>query len=172
MHGRLILFVALLVACIAVPGGVLAQNATPVATTIALPTPTGPYSVGRTSFDWVDTARDEPFSEDTADQRQLVVWVWYPTEPLPNAPHAAYLPGVWGDLVGEALRIDLSGVEIHAVEGVPLALVHQRYPVVILSPGSGFVPAFYTALSEELASHGYIVVGVNHTYNAGGNGLR
>jgi predicted dienelactone hydrolase len=97
----------------------------------------------------------------------LVVWVWYPTEPLPNAPHTAYLPGVWGDLVSESLRIDLSGVEIHAVEGVPFALVHQRYPVVILSPGSGFVPAFYTALSEELASHGYIVVGVNHTYNAG-----
>ena len=35
--------------------------------------------------------------------------------------------------------------------------------MLVLSP-SGFPPLFLAALAEELASHGYVVVGVNHTY--------
>jgi pimeloyl-ACP methyl ester carboxylesterase len=35
--------------------------------------------------------------------------------------------------------------------------------VLVLSP-SGFPPLFLTALAEELASHGHVVAGVNHTY--------
>jgi hypothetical protein len=32
-----------------------------------------------------------------------------------------------------------------------------------MSP-SGFPPLLLAAIGEELASHGYVVVGVNHTY--------
>jgi dienelactone hydrolase len=35
--------------------------------------------------------------------------------------------------------------------------------VLVLSP-SGFPPLLLSTLAEELASHGYVVVGVNHTY--------
>ena len=166
MRGRLIVFVALLIVGLASPGGVSAQEASPVPAEITLATPTGPYGVDRTSLEWTDSARDESFTDDPADRRQLVIWVWYPAEPMPDAARAAYLPGVWGELVGDALRIDLDRITIHAIEGAPVALDEPRYPVVILSPGSGFVPAFYAALAEELASHGFIVVGVNHSYNA------
>lgn len=38
-----------------------------------------------------------------------------------------------------------------------------RYPVLVLSP-SGFPPLLLAAIAEELASHGYVVVRVNHTY--------
>src|SRR5215213_11145711 len=82
--------------------------------------------------------------------------------PLPRP----YLPGLWGDLVGDALALDLSRITVHAVEDAPVAADEPRYPLVLLSPGSGIMPAVYTALAEELASHGFIVVGVNHTYNA------
>jgi hypothetical protein len=39
------------------------------------------------------------------------------------------------------------------------------YPVLIFSP-AGFSPLSYAAIVEELASHGYIVLGINHTYDA------
>jgi pimeloyl-ACP methyl ester carboxylesterase len=37
------------------------------------------------------------------------------------------------------------------------------YPVLLLSP-SGFPPLLLSAIAEELASYGFMVVGVNHTY--------
>jgi predicted dienelactone hydrolase len=162
------LLLSLLFTAFTDPRGVVAQQASPVLAEaeIALPTPTGPYGVGRTSFDWVDPSRDEPFTDDPADRRELVIWVWYPAERMSDADRATYLPGTWGALMGQALRFDLDQISVHAVEGTPVARGEARYPVVILSPGSGFMPAVYTALAEELASHGFIVVGVNHTYNA------
>ena len=39
----------------------------------------------------------------------------------------------------------------------------SRYPVLVLSP-SGFPPLLFGSLAEELASQGFVVVGVNHTY--------
>lgn len=38
--------------------------------------------------------------------------------------------------------------------------------MLIFSHGNGMNSAFYTALLEEIASYGYIVVGIDHTYNA------
>ena len=35
--------------------------------------------------------------------------------------------------------------------------------MLVLSP-SGFPPLLMGAIAEELASHGFVVVGVNHTY--------
>jgi predicted dienelactone hydrolase len=166
MSGRLIMLATLLLVGLATPSGASTQEASPVPTTITLPTPTGSYAVGRTTFEWIDTARDEPFTPDSADQRELIVWVWYPVEPSSAAEGADYLPGLWGEVVGNALALDLGRITVHAVEDAPVTADEPRYPIVLLSPGSGFIPAVYTALAEELASHGFIVVGVNHTYNA------
>jgi hypothetical protein len=38
-------------------------------------------------------------------------------------------------------------------------------PVLLFSP-AGFSPLSYSAIMEDLASHGYTVVGINHTYDA------
>ena len=166
MQGRLIVFICVLIVSLSGARGVLAQDASPVPAAIILPAPTGPQAVGRTSFEWIDRTRDEPFTDDPADRRDLVIWMWYPAEPMPDAERAAYLPGLWGDLIGDALGLDLDHVAVHAVADAPVASAQPRYPVVLLSPGSGFMSAFYTAIAEEVASHGFIVVGVNHTYNA------
>jgi dienelactone hydrolase len=166
MHGRLIVLVWVLIVGLADAPGVLAQDASPVPDAVTLAVPTGPQAVGRTSFEWIDRTRDEPFTDDPADDRELVIWMWYPAEPMPDAERAPYLPGLWGDLIGDALGLDLDRVAVHAVADAPVASGQSRYPLVLLSPGSGIMPAVYTALAEELASHGFLVVGVNHTYNA------
>jgi dienelactone hydrolase len=44
-----------------------------------------------------------------------------------------------------------------------VATDQSTYPVLVLSPG-GFLPLLLAAIGEELASHGYVVVGVNRTY--------
>src|SRR5262249_7587008 len=40
------------------------------------------------------------------------------------------------------------------------------FPVLIFSPGFGGTPSMYTVQLEEMASQGYIVVGINHPYGS------
>ncbi|WP_018682638.1 alpha/beta hydrolase family protein [Actinokineospora enzanensis] len=48
--------------------------------------------------------------------------------------------------------------------GAPMA--PGRFPLVLFSPGYGGSRATGAALAEDLASHGYLVVAVDHTYEA------
>jgi dienelactone hydrolase len=127
-----------------------------------LPVPTGRHRVGRVSFDWVDPGRTEIYSPDPRDRRALVVWVWYPAAPGPDAERAVYLPEPWAP-AGQLLGLDAAGLHSHALVNAPVADDQSSYPVLVLSP-SGFPPLLLAAIAEELASHGYVVVGVNHTY--------
>jgi dienelactone hydrolase len=128
----------------------------------SLPAPTGRHQVGRASFDWVDPNRAELYSANPQDRRELVVWVWYPAAPSPGAERAAYLPEAWAP-AGQLLGLDAAGLRSHAMEHAAVADEQASYPVLVLSP-SGFPPLLLAAIAEELASHGYVVAGVNHTY--------
>jgi hypothetical protein len=128
----------------------------------ALPEPTGPHSVGRVSYDWVDPTRNEIYAADPDDRRELVVFVWYPVNPQPAAEFATYLPPEWAP-AAEFLGLNLAGVSSHAIREAAVAADNSVYPVLLLSP-SGFPPLLLAAIAEELASHGFVVVGVNHTY--------
>src|SRR5262245_29404242 len=134
------------------------SNTTHATLTSVLPSPTGPHSVARISADWTDPTRSEQFSVDPDDRRELVVWLWYPATPDPDAKPATYLPNAWAP-VSQFLGLDVDGLRSHATEDAPLAQRDSRYPVVVLSP-SGFPPLLMSALAEEVTSHGYVVVGV------------
>ena len=127
-----------------------------------LPSPTGRRPVGRVSLEWVDPKRAEIYASNPADRRELVVWVWYPAAPDPRTDHAGYLAEPWHP-IAEFLGLDIVGVRSHAVPDAAVSEDAAVYPVLVLSP-SGFPPVFLSAVAEELASHGYVVVGVNHTY--------
>ena len=145
---------------------------------VVLPVPTGPYAVGRVSFDWVDESREEIFrskQEKNAGpakrrKRELMVWFWYPAAPDAGAKPGAYLPGKWGRALererGPFLWQRLDWVQAHAIPDAPVSAAQPGYPVLIFSTGYGRVPTDYTALAEELASHGYVVVGIANTYSA------
>lgn len=53
-----------------------------------------------------------------------------------------------------------------AVVNADVAPDSDAYPVIIFSHGLGGICNFSTVFVEELASHGYIVIGVNHTYSS------
>jgi Platelet-activating factor acetylhydrolase, isoform II len=129
-----------------------------------LPLPTGAHPVGRVSFDWVDHARFDIYAANPDAHRELVVFVWYPASPQPAGNFAPYLPLPWAP-TADFLGLDVSGLRSHAIPDARLAAGRAAYPVLLLSP-SGFTPLLLGAIAEELASHGFIVVGVNHTYEA------
>ena len=135
----------------------------------ALPQPTGSLAVGRTLFDWTDTSRPEPFATQGQPNRELAVWLWYPAAPPAGAQPAAYLPRAWADAVGRSQGIawqDPNSIHATAIADAPFAPAPTGYPVLLLSPGMGRTPADYSALAEDLASHGYVVVGITPTYSA------
>lgn len=133
---------------------------------IVLPTPTGPSRVGRASFHRIDGSRPEPFTEDPSDHREVLFQIWYPAEPTGGtvAPYVDSVP------VDEVFGYSFVGIErlmkarSHAFTGVKVSSARKRYPVIIFSHGLGRVAAHYTTFLENLASHGYIVVGVDSPF--------
>ncbi|HEX2992480.1 MAG TPA: hypothetical protein VHO49_17480 [Anaerolineales bacterium] len=139
---------------------------------LELPEPTGHYSVGRTVFRWVDTSRPEVMTEDPGDFREVMAMVWYPAE-TGNGVNAGYFPGLpaisnalvqsrevaWWEV--KDLRFIRSDSRVDAR---PLK-DRAPYPVVLVLPGNATNIEFYSVLASEIASHGYIVVGLNHPYD-------
>lgn len=141
-----------------------------------LPAPTGPYAVGRTQFDWVDTARMDPLADVPATPRAVNVWLWYPAAVMPASRPAPYLPASWRTAAGHSESFvnraanGLLGLvavarapRSHAYRDAPPAAAPAPFPVLIMQPGMGLAAPDYTALAEDLASHGYVVVGLNET---------
>jgi dienelactone hydrolase len=108
-----------------------------------------------------DPSRPDPFATD-GRPRELAVWIWYPAVPGSTGPAAPYIPASWADLVENEgpFSQDLRAVDAHAIADAPL---EGHPPAVVLLPGLGQPVASYTALAEDLASHGFAVVGVNPT---------
>ncbi|GAB2498721.1 alpha/beta hydrolase [Promicromonospora xylanilytica] len=158
----------------AAPGAMAAASAgSPAAapsaqdTTLALPEPTGPYPVGLTPLHLVDDERADPWRPE--EQRQLMVSVWYPA--VPGGEPAPYTTEAVSAAVVEASGIPaepglLATVETNSSDRAR-ALPGKR-PLVVLSPGASMSRESLTALAEELASRGYVVAGVDHTYEARG----
>ncbi|MFG1607675.1 alpha/beta hydrolase family protein [Actinoplanes sp. NPDC049265] len=138
--------------------------APPVATVtqLTLPPPTGPDRVGTVTLHLVDRSRPDPWVASER-VRELMVQIWYPARTVRGYPRADWVsPGL-------AARINPPG------SGFALPVTHGhvgapprpgRHPVVVYSPGFGLERTGSTALVEDLASHGYVVVTIDHTHDA------
>src|SRR5512133_693315 len=47
-------------------------------------TPSGPYAVGTTTYEWTDTQRLETYTDAPEDYRKLAVQFWYPADQKPG----------------------------------------------------------------------------------------
>lgn len=129
--------------------------------------PSGPHAVGRTTYAWTDTARDEVHTEDPDDRRELSVTVWYPARPAADAPRAPYMPRALAELFETVNGLSagrLQAIRANAVQDAPLADEPATFPVLVFDPGFSATPFQYTVLLEELASQGYVVFGMSHPY--------
>jgi Platelet-activating factor acetylhydrolase, isoform II len=59
---------------------------------------------------------------------------------------------------------DLSLVRTHSVADSDVSTEERSYPVVIMRAGGGALTTDFTTLAEDLASHGYFVVGFDAPY--------
>jgi predicted dienelactone hydrolase len=132
---------------------------------VTLPELTGPYAVGRTIYRWTDEARLETYTSQEDDQRGLSIWVWYPAGETTSEP-APYMTKGMNALFQPLLGLDAAQIHSHAIADTVADIEQAPYPVLVFSPGNGLNSVLYTALLEEIASHGYIVVGIDHSYNA------
>ncbi len=136
---------------------------------ITLPNPTGPFAVGRTTFDWKGESPD-PLAPVGGTKQEVLVWIWYPaagqtavTDDYLPAPWRAAIEGTRSGLI-RILTRDLSKVHAHSLRNADISPQQPSYPVVIFRAGSSGQVTNYTTLVEDLASHGYIVVGVDAPY--------
>jgi hypothetical protein len=136
---------------------------------VQLAQPRGPYAIGTVTYHWVDTSREEIFTAEPGDHRELIAQVWYPAEPQPDAPRAPYLPDA-DTVTPHMARLTrfppyffshLRYVTTHAVEAAPVAAAQKAYPVLIYLTGLDGFRQISTFQVEELVSQGYIVVGID-----------
>ena len=136
--------------------------------------PTGPYKVGTVTYDWKDEQREETFTSDPGDKRELMVQIWYPADSQAKGRTAPYISNA--DVFAEgfstilnlpkALFTTFGYVKTHAIESAELSQKESTYPVLLFSHGFSGHKNQNTFQVEQLASHGYIVVGIDHTYSS------
>ncbi len=89
-----------------------------------------------------------------ATRHAIVSMIWYPVDA--NVSESAYEIGAPGDPIFKG--------HLHAVDA-PFSTARSRYPLLMLSHGTGGTAADLDWLGAALAAHGYVVVGVNHPGN-------
>ncbi|MFB9204742.1 alpha/beta hydrolase family protein [Nonomuraea spiralis] len=156
------MFLRLLVAALGATA-TLTVPAQATALTLTLPRPGGPHPIGTAELYLVDPSRTDPY---TGSKRELMISLWYPAKPgggdrapyLPPAAAALYIKD--NGLSPQQVRLPLT----HARLGAPVR--GTRLPVLLYSPGNGADRGDNTAVVEELASRGYLVVTVDHTHDS------
>lgn len=158
-----------------------------------IPPPTGPHAIGEKTYYWIDSSREETFTEAPNDHRELRVRVWYPAREDTQLERARWLPNAdsaSADLVTLLAHVRDSGLDLvpswlwlpsRVLSYLGLARTWSRegaasapggpHPLLLFSHGLYGFPAQNMALVQELVSHGYVVAGIQHSYTSVGGVL-
>ena len=149
------------------------------ASSFKLPEPSGRFGIGQVGYEWIDGARPDGYSADPQAHRDLMVYLWYPSQRSASGEKAPYWPGAKQMGADPKVRpqmveefgslwplVESGQFTSHAIENAPVAKTPKQFPVVLLSHGLGGTSFEYASLIEELVSHGYVVVAIEHTYTA------
>ncbi len=136
--------------------------------------PDGSYPVGTTTLELVDTKRVDPYAPEPDQPRRTLLQIWYPAEGAPGLHHAPWMEAA--EIVAPAVAnwINLPSFFLDhlalsrspALQDARVYPASDRYPIVLFSHGYGGFRAQNTNQAIYLASHGFIVAAVEHTYGA------
>ncbi|MFD8749882.1 alpha/beta hydrolase family protein [Kitasatospora sp. NPDC059577] len=136
---------------------------------LTLTAPTGPFPVGMVPLHLRDESRLDPNARP-GKFRELMASVWYPAraanaDAYPLAPWMT--PGALRAFLDDTgFPLDPSLVPLTAGhQGAPVHRTGRPLPVVLYSHGAGGHRGDHTIVVQELASHGFAVVTVDHTHD-------
>ncbi|WP_410566268.1 alpha/beta hydrolase family protein [Amycolatopsis sp. cmx-4-61] len=141
-----------------------------------LPAPTGPDAAGEDVIHLTDASRPDPWVPSSGP-RQLTVTMVYPAV-LGTGTPAPYMTLAEAAGIIQRRKLpassgvtaeNLSSVTTHAFDGARPQ--RGKYPLVVLSPAAEDPRMTLTSLATDLASHGYVVALVGHTYEDSGETL-
>ncbi len=143
---------------------------------ILLPVPslvaqTGPYAVGTTTLHLVDNGRSDIYAPEEGTPREFMVQFWYPAALTGAEKKAVFLPDlpVAGPVI--AAQFDLPSFLLDHINLAdldiwqdPPAAPDGPFPVIIFVHGLSGIRQQNTGMARELASNGYVVAAMDHTY--------
>jgi dienelactone hydrolase len=146
-------FACFIVVIFLLPYGLISAN--------PFPTPSGQWKVGTSDFIW-----------NLPSHSGIIAKIWYPS----NTKQNSYSPYI--DCLDRTLSVMTTGLSplsklilnrlylgrIQAPSEINTALAQSQdgFPVILFSPGFGGVNFLNTFYALEFASHGFIVIGINH----------
>ncbi|MEV7983170.1 hydrolase [Streptomyces sp. NPDC086519] len=135
---------------------------------LKIPAPSGKYSVGMVGLHLVDKSRTDPYVSGSTS-RELMVSLWYPATSTSGHYQAPWMPSISGAHFLATRGLSPQLVTLPTTAGHVLAPVNTtlgKLPVLLYSTGLHSDRAMGTALVQDLASRGYLVVTVDHTHDA------
>jgi len=127
-----------------------------------LPTPTGPYAIATDIRHLVDRSRQDRFSDWPDRPRELMIQIWYPTARTERSPIAPYVDKRITSLWNSRLAL----VKTHAHLRSQFLHLQPKCPLLLYTPSWIGLRTESTIQVEELASHGYIVVTIDHPFSS------
>jgi Platelet-activating factor acetylhydrolase, isoform II len=124
------------------------------------PKPSGKRNVGTSNLIW-----------DSSNQSGIIAKVWYPTD-IKNVTPSPYLDKLGQNfssniVVNLLLKLIFSNLFLGRIKTLAsidatLGQYPAKFPVILLSPGFFGINSLNTFYGLEFASHGFIVIGINH----------
>lgn len=126
------------------------------------PQPSGKWQVGTTNLIWDKPAR-----------AGIIAKVWYPTDNIKDGIPAPYIDNI--DLISSAIAAEmnllyklifnrryLDRIKTPSYRDVPSGSTQSSFPVILFSPGFNGINFLHTFYALAFASHGFIVIGIDH----------
>jgi predicted dienelactone hydrolase len=138
-----------------------------------IPAPSGPYQIGTSILELTDDSRAEIYSGKD-EPRRFMIQIWYPADVKAGDERAPWMANAEIYAPAVATYIDLpfyfldhlALVEIPAYKNAAVAATNEPFPIILFSHGWNGFNAQNTGQALELASRGFIVIGLQHTYGA------
>ncbi|GFF48957.1 probable 1-alkyl-2-acetylglycerophosphocholine esterase [Aspergillus lentulus] len=144
---------------------------------VSFPSTVGPYNTSIATTQLIDHHRLDPYAP-TPQPRTLMISLFHPVPPAACCPSlTSYMDPITATFEDE--QYAQAGIPAGAFGSLNLQTCKPctkstssrvkgpKYPLVLFSPGLGNTRLLYSAMAQQLSSTGYIVVTIDHPYDAG-----